>query len=283
MVSMFKYLCLSGGGTKGLCYIGCLKYLREQKLLDIKEIAGTSVGSLASLLILLGYSHEELIEITKTNLGDLLEPSLTHFIEHYGFDSGEILVNFIENILLKKGVKKDITLLEFYEISGVLLHIPVTDVRTRKPIILSKTTYPKLKLAQAVKMSMAVPFLFGASELEKGTVIVDGGLTLNFPIEVFNDKPHKEVLGLYLTNRKCSTIVKEDYDIQHFIIDSLYCLVDQIETLKLKEAKDNVVIIDVPGSLGLDLHMSDDQIQNMVNHGYNTIYSFFNPKTSEIG
>lgn len=280
---MFKYLCLSGGGTKGLCYIGCLRYLREQKLLDIKEIAGTSVGSLASLLILLNYSHEELINITKTNLGDLLEPSLTHFIEHYGFDSGEILIHFIENILSQKGVKKDITLAEFYKLSRVLFHIPVTDVRSRKPIILSKDTYPNLKLSHALKMSMAVPFLFGASELEKGTVIVDGGLTLNFPINVFNDKPQEEVLGLYLTNRKCSTVVKEDYDIQHFIIDSLYCLVDQIETFKLKESKENVVVIDVPGSLGLDLHMSDEHIKEMIDHGYNTIHSFFKPKTSEIG
>ena len=46
-------LVLSGGGVKGIAYVGVFKKLRELKV-EIKEICSVSVGSMMGLLYVLG-------------------------------------------------------------------------------------------------------------------------------------------------------------------------------------------------------------------------------------
>ena len=48
---MITNLVLSGGGIKGLSYIGVVKYLEEKKLLkNINKIAASSIGAIFGLL-----------------------------------------------------------------------------------------------------------------------------------------------------------------------------------------------------------------------------------------
>ena len=53
---MIKTLCLSGGGTKGICYIGAIENLESNNYLNLKNIdtfVGTSVGSIISFFLIL--------------------------------------------------------------------------------------------------------------------------------------------------------------------------------------------------------------------------------------
>ena len=60
---MINTLCLSGGGIKGISYIGTLMYLESENYLDINNITtyvGTSSGSILSFFLNIGYSLKEL-------------------------------------------------------------------------------------------------------------------------------------------------------------------------------------------------------------------------------
>jgi predicted acylesterase/phospholipase RssA len=60
---LFKGLCISSGGMKGLYYLGVLDYYYEKKLLDnVKYYAGTSIGSLICLLLIIGYTPKEIFQ-----------------------------------------------------------------------------------------------------------------------------------------------------------------------------------------------------------------------------
>ena len=56
-------LILGGGGARGLSHIGILKVLDDEKI-DISSISGCSMGGLVGALYALGYSINELIEIS---------------------------------------------------------------------------------------------------------------------------------------------------------------------------------------------------------------------------
>ena len=57
----FKNLVFEGGGVKGIAYVGALKKLEEEDILqNIERVAGTSAGAMVAVLIGLGYTAEEL-------------------------------------------------------------------------------------------------------------------------------------------------------------------------------------------------------------------------------
>ena len=58
MLGKIKCLTFSGGGIRGLSYIGCLKALEEFNILAQTEcFVGTSVGAIFALLLNLGYCY----------------------------------------------------------------------------------------------------------------------------------------------------------------------------------------------------------------------------------
>ena len=56
-----KCIVFSGGAEKGISYIGALQFLEEKNIIkDIECYYGTSIGSVISTLISIGYSSFEL-------------------------------------------------------------------------------------------------------------------------------------------------------------------------------------------------------------------------------
>lgn len=68
-----------GGGVKGIAYLGAIKELIKQSIIEferLKVISGTSAGSICALLLSLGYNMEELEhELLNLNFSDLLDGS----------------------------------------------------------------------------------------------------------------------------------------------------------------------------------------------------------------
>jgi len=82
-----RYLCFEGGGGKGVAYLGALEVMEELGIISyvekqlgektvsrlnpekIKGIAGTSVGSIVSLLLACGYTPKEMQNMLMTNIG----------------------------------------------------------------------------------------------------------------------------------------------------------------------------------------------------------------------
>ncbi len=114
---MFENLVFSGGGVKGIAYVGVLEALREQgvPLENIRRIAGTSAGSIIASLLSVGFDHLNIRLIMQNfNFAELLdEPnakiqtrdktlSLIEEIENPSFRKGKALIVTIP--LIVKGL-----------------------------------------------------------------------------------------------------------------------------------------------------------------------------------
>ena len=77
----FDTLVLSGGGSGGgIAIAGALTYLNEKKLLkNTSKYCGTSIGSLVLSLLMVGYDHTELYEITIKSFQNIIWKSIPFY------------------------------------------------------------------------------------------------------------------------------------------------------------------------------------------------------------
>ena len=113
----------------------------------------------------------------------------------------------------------DITMEDFYQFTGVDLHIFVTEINDFKCIDFSHTTHPEWKLIEVVYGSCTVPFIFAPLRRDEKCYI-DGGFFANYPLdtaihnlraanpEIENIKDH--ILGIEL-----GVFTDEEYEKSH--------------------------------------------------------------------
>jgi NTE family protein len=70
-----------------------------------------------------------------------------------------------------------------------LLYMVGTDLTTQDCRYYSHEHTPQTPIWKAVRISMSIPLFFKAV-IESGKVLVDGGLTYNYPIDLFDDKKY---------------------------------------------------------------------------------------------
>lgn len=179
-----------GGGVKGIAHIGALRALEERGFF-CKKASGTSVGAIIASLVVAGYSSIELTNILfNLDINKLKERSrLLHSIRHLGIYSSNPLEEYIDLLLKDKGIEtyQDLKIGNDY-----LLKVVATDITKRKKIILPDDLFKysihpdSFKVSKSVVMSATYPFFYKPLKLNK-SLIVDGGVSDNFPINIFND------------------------------------------------------------------------------------------------
>ena len=187
-------LVLSGGGVKGIAYVGVFKKLRELKV-EIKEICSVSVGSMMGLLYVLGYNYEELVsEIKMQNMDTLRDINIGNFLNKYGIDTGKNIIKWIEGLLEGKGYSKDITFIELYNNTRIKYRVLATNLNKYETVIFDYINCPNMKITRAIRMSIGIPFVFTVQKYN-GDVLVDGAIVNNYPIDLYGDKL-ESVLGM---------------------------------------------------------------------------------------
>ena len=116
-----KCLVFSGGAEKGIAYIGIIRYLEQNQILDrIEGLFGSSIGSIVATLVSIGYTSNELLYIVKKlNLRDLMlndEFNLASFLESFGFFEPNKILKLIRLLIKKKIGNDDITFSQHYEL-----------------------------------------------------------------------------------------------------------------------------------------------------------------------
>lgn len=254
-------LILEGGGVLGITYIGAYKALLEDGY-KIKRCAGTSIGSLMASLIISGYTPDELENIffgdeferflSSTGLYRKIPPykTLNIFLKKGIYDS-RIIENFVGELLKRKGV---ITFQDVMKRGKNKLVIIAADVTNRKLIIMPDDlgdygiNPATFKIAKAVSMSCAIPFLFTPVILSKNNIrsyIVDGGLLSNFPIWVFDIEGEEKYLtyGIKI-NEKPSNTSEGRYDVFSYAIDVLNTPLNDDRIVYVRN-KDRLKIINI--------------------------------------
>lgn len=215
---VYRNLVLSGGGVRGLYYLGFMKYY-ENRLDEFKNLVGTSIGSFFAAAIAIGYKSSELRQhvINVIDYNRIKNIQLFGFLSNLGLDDATNLEHYIKKMIRDKLGRKDITFLQVYREFGKNIVIPVVCIQTKQVLYLSKDTFPHLKIWKAIRMSMGVPFLF-KPYLYKGLSYVDGGIKHNFAIDLYNSN---DTLGIDLsissTSKSYETLDFEKYCIS--IID----------------------------------------------------------------
>ena len=207
----YKNLVLEGGGVRGLAYTGALQVLEENGVLkNIENIAGSSAGAIAGLMVALNYNSREIdsvlnkLKIGDFNDGKFFVGKIRRIRKEYGVFKGDKIEDWLSSLIFEKTGNENITFEELHQ-----LHVndktfknffcTGTNISGQKVEILSWKTWPKMKLKTAVHISTSIPFYFVPVAIDSEgnevslsdttvshSLFVDGGMLSNFPINIFD-------------------------------------------------------------------------------------------------
>jgi len=205
-MSQFRNLVFEGGGVKGIAYAGAIGVLEDKELLpDIQRVAGTSAGAITAALLARGATSDRIQEIVGgTNFREFMDHTwgllldIRRLVSKYGWYKGDRFAEWMKQHVsdLTDG-RGDMT---FSQLAGLAdggqsgddrckykkLWMVASDLSMRLPRIFSAETTPDVPIWRAVRMSMSIPVFF-ASVRHAGHVMVDGGVTWNYPVDLFDD------------------------------------------------------------------------------------------------
>jgi hypothetical protein len=157
-------LFIGGGGYSGIMFIGVLEYLHENNLLDLKNFYGCSIGSLIGILYLSGCKPKEILsKFLELDLKEIVKYDLYNISNNHVIDDVflETLISYVFEFNPEK-----MTLSEFSKKTKVNINIHVTKLNTNEYINFNNTDYPNIKLKDAIKASMSIPFIFKSVNID---------------------------------------------------------------------------------------------------------------------
>ena len=202
-----RNLIFEGAGIRGIAYCGAIRELEDQGLMKgIERVGGTSAGAITALTLSLGYTAEEIADIIsetdfkKFNDGKyFFAGGINRVNRYFGWYRGERFNKWLEKMIEAKTGNADLTFEELHQRGFKDLYVTATCLNKQQLVILSRETYPNMRVRDAVRISMSIPLYFEAVFIDtSGNVIkkpkkkngldvmVDGGFTGNFPIKIFD-------------------------------------------------------------------------------------------------
>lgn len=272
-----KILVISGGGLKGITFIGAMKALDDHDILSkIETFAGTSVGALLIILYLIGFDFDELFDFIKffdaSKMSSL--DKLSNFITNYGIDDGKRISIILTKLFQSKNINPKITFEELFKITNKTVIITTVCLNTMALTFLSHTSHPKMEILLAIKMAIAIPIIF-SPVIYNGNMYVDGACMDNFPISIFHEQIN-DVIGLNIEVNTC--VLNEINSIDEYLFQLLQCI---------KKSKDhtyyndNVITIKINWNNLIDI--SDIELNKKIelfSNGYLTTLDFINAHIS---
>ncbi|NRT14300.1 NTE family protein [Flavobacterium sp. 28A] len=241
-------LVLSGGGAKGFAHIGVLKVLEDAGI-KIDYIGGTSMGAVIGGLYASGYTASQIDSVfQKTNFDELINDfvprSSKNFYEKRNDELYALVLPFTK---FRVGIPEALSkgMYNFNLISKLTrnvrhvrdfnkLPIPFlcigTDIETGKQVILDSGNLP-----QAIIASAAFPSLFSPVEVD-GKLLVDGGVTNNYPIDEVRKLGADIIIGVD---------VQDDLLTRKSLKDATRILVQITNLHSIEKMKENVAQTDI--------------------------------------
>lgn len=258
MASQFRNLVFEGGGVKGIAYAGAVQVLEDRGILgDIKRVGGTSAGAITATLLALGVDSRKLEGILAgTDFHEFMQHSflflheLANLRDEYGWYGGAEFEAWLADRIYDAAGTRDLTFggLRARVQAGAPgcrdLYVVGTDLTAQDFRLYSHEGTPDMPIREAVRISMSIPLFFKAV-IKNGHVLVDGGVTYNYPIDLFDDRKYLDVAD----PRKAKTVdYPTAYNEDHvFNKETLGFRVDTADEIKeeLAGTKKNIPINDI--------------------------------------
>ena len=251
-----RYLVLGPASMGIYSLIGTLKAL-EPKLVDVKEISGASAGSILTLMLALGMSVDEILEVSLSlDISKLVKVRIGSFFNKFGFvDMGPIRNTLVDIC------GSDPT----FEELDMKIYVSAYCLNSSSTEYFSRDTHPKMKVIDAVCMSIAVPLLFSCGKYQ-GRTYVDGGTQEQYPVTPFLDKKPHEITCVKL---KMEQTYQDDINNPRQFVESLIrsTLINRVE---YKDSS-NVIEVNVGDTNIFDFSMSYEDKIRLYNMGYFTV------------
>lgn len=187
----FKNLVFEGAGVRNCAYAGALIALEEHGAFgQVEQVAGTSSGSIAATLVSLGYTpaeiREAMLELDFARIRDgnwLSGPP--RMLSRYGWNPGDAFLASMEEVIAARTGDGRITFAQLRQRGFKPLYVVGTSLSARNVRVFPDERSQDMAVADAVRISMSIPFFFASREFQ-GEVYVDGGVMWNYPIDLFD-------------------------------------------------------------------------------------------------
>ena len=303
-----KHICFNGGGILGVAYPGAIKVLEDNGIYGkIENFSGASAGAMMALLCALGYNSNEILELLKkTDFDSIMDSGFldlpgvingdissyltliaapAKLLELYnkgGICEGKFVKEWFENIIMSKGYDPDITFKDLYKETGLGLFVMNCNLSTTSTNVRSHIHSPDMKVTTGCTASMSIPLIYyPITDKENGDCLVDGGTTFNYPITLFDVLDIEgKTLGFVLNTKE--NVIHPKHNKINNLVEVLTSLLATFRNTSLvmefAEQKniDRTVFIDTKGIDFLDFSLSPDEIDSLVNSGYNATNEYFN-------
>jgi NTE family protein len=208
----YKNLALEGGGVRGIAYAGAFKVLEQRGILQqIENVAGTSAGAIAGLMISIGYNAAEIDSIMMSlpyqkfndGKGGILG-KYRRVKRKFGVYNGDTFDEWLEAMLLAKTGNANLTFAELHQMklnNNIYkdLYCTGTNISRQRLEVFSYKKTPNFSIATAVRISGGIPIYFTPISLDDSlrkidkedtstyiNYYVDGGMLCNYPISMFD-------------------------------------------------------------------------------------------------
>lgn len=298
-----KNLVFEGGGVKGIAYGGALTRLDELGIFrNIKRVAGTSAGAITATLMAVGYSAQEISDImSQTNFNDFADDDPGFFkdifrlITNYGWHKGDKFKAWISNLIEQKLGKADLRFSELHTLANANnklkdLYVIGTNLSQQRSEVFSHETTPGMKIRDALRISMSIPFYFQAVINPMKDVLVDGAVIRNYPIDLFDHSkylPSSHPEGHILNNETLGFRLNDRDDLEkavkfHKITDIRSFAFAIINFLHANASKahldsDNwnrTVCIDTTGIGVTEFDLIQDKIELLISNGITGVNTY---------
>lgn len=266
-LTMYKYGVFQGGGVKGIALVGALQ-VAESRNISFKGVGGASAGAIVAALYAAGYSAGEMRLILEgvqfDSLLDRASLARLTLAKRLGLYRGKLFQNWIHKHLAKKGVR-------LFRDCPKQLRIVATNLTERTLVVLDAESQPNLEVAEAIRMSMSIPFVFEPVQLGRN-LMVDGGVLSNFPLSLFDGN---ETLGFRLHSRSASLpFAPEGY--REYLLAIMGAMLDgrdnyDVQTKRLA----GLIEIDPGGFSSTQFKLSDIEKADLYERGVSAASRFF--------
>lgn len=305
--SVYTNICFEGGGVLGFSYIGTILMLEKYGITkNLKRYAGSSVGALFASLLCIGFTGNEILDISKKlnlkNQPMCLIKKVYNIWKHMGIYPLSNIENQIKKYISDK-VNPDITLKELFDKTGKDLVIISTNLNRKTSIYFHYKTFPDVKLSDAILLSMSIPVIFQPRKMNYiGTddYYIDGGASDNYIIWVFNDlkklsegkipeiDKHSSIpyntLGIKILEN-CETNTKNVLSKRLDIKNVSTFLSEILSTLMLQIERSNITPTYIKQTIPIytsnisstDFNIDNDTINVLINNGIKYTELYFDP------
>jgi predicted acylesterase/phospholipase RssA len=288
-IPIYRGIALEGGGVAGTAYVGLVTVLTNIGLYDkLSHFAGSSAGAMVAGLMACrikpSYIRKILLELDYRELEDsswFVFRDIYRLYYDYGWNQGDAIEKIYGDILEEYVGDRNITYQQVEQKFNATLITTCTDIGLGSTTYYTPDSTPDIPIVKGIRESATLPLVFCPIKRDN-TLIVDGGLLNNYPIQkLYEYLSEKEVFGAKFTSNSDKTKLNgHQPKVPESLIEYIQVLIEILHNQNLKVHVDKedwkrTINIDVGNVSASDFDLSFEKKLELINTGEAATKSFF--------